>query len=113
MGDEKNRPDGPGAEVVVQDKKIRGSIFEDGALHFGVSGVANLGTERFGLAFQLERRFAGGAEVVDGGGVARGNVEPGRFAGGAEEIRGTPGFGADAGALGGAFVGAEAGGGKM
>ena len=39
MGDEKNCPDGPCVEVVVQDEEIGSSVFEDGALHFGVSGV--------------------------------------------------------------------------
>ncbi len=33
MGDEKDGADGPRGEVVVQDEKIRGSVFEDGVLH--------------------------------------------------------------------------------
>jgi len=65
------------------------------------------------LAFQLERRFAGGAEVVDGDGVARRDIEPWRFAGGTEKVGRAPGFGADAGALRGAFVVAETGSWKM
>jgi len=39
MGNEEDRPYGPRIEVVVQDEKIRGFVFEDGAFHFGVSGV--------------------------------------------------------------------------
>ncbi len=76
MRDEKNRADGPRVEVVVQDEEIRGSVFEDGTLHFGVSGVNNSGTQWFRLALELEGRFAGRAEVIDADGVSRGNVEP-------------------------------------
>ena len=76
MGNEKNRPDSPGIEVVMQNEKIRGSVFEDGTLHFGVSGVNNSGTQWFRLALELEGRFAGRAEVIDADGVSRGNVEP-------------------------------------
>jgi hypothetical protein len=47
MGDEKNRPDGPRVEVVVQNEEIGSSVFEDGALHFGVSGVDNSVAEGF------------------------------------------------------------------
>jgi hypothetical protein len=39
MGNEKYGADGPCVEVVVQDEKIRGFVFEDGAFHFGVSGI--------------------------------------------------------------------------
>ncbi len=76
MRNEKNRSDGPRFEVVVQDEEIRGSVFEDGALHFGIGGVNNSGPQRFRLAFQLERRFAGGAKIVDGNSVSWCNVEP-------------------------------------
>jgi hypothetical protein len=107
MGDEKDGADGPCVEVVVQDEKIGSSVFENGALHFGVSGVDNSGAKRSRLAFQLERGFARGTEVVHGDGVARRHVEPWRFAGGTEEVGGSPGFGADAGALRGAFVTVE------
>jgi hypothetical protein len=50
MGDEKNRSDGPGIEVVVQDEEIGSPIFEDGTLHFGVSGVNDSGADWFRLA---------------------------------------------------------------
>ena len=113
MGDEKDCADGPGFEVVVQDEKIRGSVFENGALHLGVSSVDDFGTERLRLAFQLERRFTGGAEVVNGDGVARRDVKPWRFASGTEEVGCAPGFGADAGSLRGAFVAIEACRGKV
>src|SRR5260370_42382439 len=56
MGNEKNRSDGPRVEVVVQDEEIGSSVFEDGALHFGIRGVENARTEGSGLAFELERR---------------------------------------------------------
>lgn len=39
MGNEKNRPNRPGVEVIVQNKEVRSSVFEDGALHFGIGGV--------------------------------------------------------------------------
>jgi len=51
MGDEKNRPDGPRVEVVVQDEEIGGSVFEDGSLHLGIGGVNNSDSDWFGLAF--------------------------------------------------------------
>jgi len=76
MGNKKNRADGPRVEVVVQDEEIWSSVFEDGTLHFGVGGVDDSGTERFRLALELEWRFAGRAEVIDGDGVSQGNVEP-------------------------------------
>jgi len=50
MGDEKNRADGPRVQVVVQDKEIRGAVFQDGALHFGVGGINDSGAERLRLA---------------------------------------------------------------
>ena len=71
MGDEKDRADSPRVEVVVQYEEIRGSVFEDGAFHFGVGGIDDFGTEGFRLAFQLKRRIAGGADVVDRGGALR------------------------------------------
>src|SRR5260370_1953180 len=108
MGDKKNGPDGPQAEVVVQDEEIWSPIFEDGALHFGVSGVDDSGTEGLGLAFEMEGRIAGWAEIVDGGCALRGWPQMRRVAGRAEEIRCAPGFGTDAGPLGGAFVAIEA-----
>ncbi len=43
MRDEKNCSDGPRVEIVVQYEKIRGPVFEDCALHFGVGGVDNSG----------------------------------------------------------------------
>jgi hypothetical protein len=104
MRDEKDGADGPRVEVVVQNKKIRCSVFQNSALHFGVSGVDNSGAKRLRLAFQLEWRFARGAEVVNSNGVARRNVKPWRFAGGTEKVRSAPGFRADAGALRCAFV---------
>ena len=104
MRDEKDAADGPGVEVVVQDKEVGSSVFENSAFHFGVSGVDDSDTQRLRLALQLKRRFARGAEVVYGDGVARSDVKPWRFAGGAEEVGCAPGFGADASALGGAFV---------
>src|SRR5712692_7372909 len=57
MGNEKNGADGPRVEVVVQDKEIRSSVFEDGALHLGVSSVDDSGADWVGLAFQLEGRI--------------------------------------------------------
>jgi len=39
MRDEKNRVDSPRVKVIVQDEEIGGSVFENGALHFGVGGV--------------------------------------------------------------------------
>ena len=51
MGDEENRPDGPRVEVVLQDEEIGSSVFENGALHFGVGGIDDFGTERSRLAF--------------------------------------------------------------
>jgi len=51
MGNEKNGPDSPSIKVIVQNKKIRSSVFENGALHFGVGGIENFGAERFRLAF--------------------------------------------------------------
>jgi hypothetical protein len=113
MGNEKYCPDGPRVEVVVQDEEIRGSVFEDGSLHFGVSGVDNSGTERSRLTFQLKRRITRWADVVDRGGALWRGAKAGGFASGAEETRGTPGFGADAGTLRSAFVAVETGGGKM
>lgn len=113
MRDEENCADGPSVEVVVQDEEIGGSVFENGALHFGVSCVDNFRTEGFRLAFQLEGRFAGGAEVVDCGCALWRRPKAWRLAGGAEEICGAPRFGADAGALRGAFVTVEASRGKM
>ncbi len=113
MRDEKNSADSPRVEVVMQNKKIRRSIFEDGALHFGVGGVNDSGAQRLRLAFQLERRFARGAEVVNGDGVARRDVEPWRFAGRTEEIDCAPGFRANASALGSAPVAVEANGGQL
>ena len=41
---EKNSPDGPCLEVVVENEEIGCSIFEDGAFHFGVSGVDDFAT---------------------------------------------------------------------
>src|SRR5713226_9040363 len=110
MGNKKNRADGPRVEVVVQDEEIRGSVFEDGALHFGVSGVDYSSAKGFRLAFQLEGRITRGADIVDRGSALWRRAKAGGFAGGAEEIRGAPGFGADAGALGGALVAIEASG---
>ncbi len=43
MGDEKDGADGPRVEVIVQDEEIGSSVFEDGALHFRVSGVDDSG----------------------------------------------------------------------
>jgi len=97
----------------VQDEEIGSSVFEDGALHFGIGCVDDSAAQRFGLALQLERRFARGAEVVNGDSVARRDVKPWRFASGTEEICGAPGLGADAGTLGGALVAVEAYGGKL
>jgi len=42
--------------------------------------------------------------IIDGDGISRRDVKARRFADWAEEIEGTPGFGTNAGALGGAFV---------
>ncbi len=39
MRDEKDRADGPCVEVVMQDKQIRGSVFENRVFHFRVGGV--------------------------------------------------------------------------
>jgi hypothetical protein len=39
MGNEKDGADGPRVEVVVQNEEIGSSVFENGALHLGVSGV--------------------------------------------------------------------------
>ena len=75
MGDEKNRPDGPRVEVVVQDEEVRGPVFEDGALHFGVGGVDDSGADWFALALKLEGRIAAGAEVVDGSGPLWGRAK--------------------------------------
>jgi len=50
MGNEKDGADGPRVEVVVQDKEIRSSVFEDGTPHFGVSGVDDSCPDWFGLA---------------------------------------------------------------
>ena len=109
MGDKKYGTDGPRFEVVVQDEEIGGSVFEDGAFHLGVGGINDSASQRLRLAFQLERRFARWAKVVDGDGVARRDVKPWRFAGGTEEVCGAPRFSANTGALGGAFVAVEAG----
>jgi hypothetical protein len=46
MGNEKNGPNGPRVEVVVQDEEVGSSVFENGALHFGVSGVDDSGAQR-------------------------------------------------------------------
>jgi hypothetical protein len=46
MGNEKNCPDGPCVEVVVQDKEIGSAVFEDGAFHLGVGGVDDLASHR-------------------------------------------------------------------
>jgi len=46
--------------------------------------------------------------INDGDGISRRDVKARRFADWAEEIEGTPGFGTNAGALGGAFVAVEA-----
>ena len=108
MGDEENGPDGPQVEVVVQDEEIRSPVFEDGALHLGVSRVDDSGAEGFRLAFELEGRIAGWAEIVDGGCALRGWPQMRRVAGRAEEIRCAPGFGTDASTLGGAFVAIQA-----
>src|SRR5260370_11051009 len=104
MGDKKDGADGPGVEVVVQNEKIGSSVFENSALHFGVRGISYSASKWLRLAFQLERRFAGGAEVVHSDGVARRDVEPWRFASGTEEVCGAPGFGADTGTLRSTFV---------
>src|SRR5260370_37711885 len=85
MGDEEDGADGPRVEVVVQDEEIGSSVLDNGALHFGVGSVDDSCAQRLRLAFQLERRFAGWAEVVDSDGVARRDVKPWRFAGGVEK----------------------------
>src|SRR5882724_2522425 len=113
MRDEKNCPDGPGVEVVVQDKEIRSSVFENGALHLGVSRVDNFGTEGFRLAFELERGITRGADVINRGGALWRRTEARGFAGRAEKVQGAPGFGADTCALGGAVVAVEACGWEM
>ncbi len=69
MGDEKNRPDRPGIEVVVQNKEIWSSIFENGALHFRIGGVDDSGAKRLRLALELERGVTRGTDVVDRGGA--------------------------------------------
>jgi hypothetical protein len=51
MRDEKNGADGPRVKVVMQDEEIGRSVFEDGALHFGVGGVHDFGADGFGLTF--------------------------------------------------------------
>src|ERR1700687_2279523 len=104
MRHEKNRPNRPRVQVIVQDKEIGGPVFKNSPLHFGVSSVDNFGTKGFRLAFQLERRFAGGAEVVDGDGVSRSRIEPRGFASGTEKVSRTPRLGAYSKQLGGAFV---------
>lgn len=110
MRDEKDRPDGPCFQVVVQNEKVRGSVFEDGALHFRIGGINDSGPKGFRLAFQLERRLAGRAEVIDSDGISRCDVKPWRFARGAEEICSTPRFGPDASALRSTLVLSESGG---
>jgi len=112
MRDENNRTDGPSSEVVVQDIQIGRAVFDYGALHFGVGGIEDFGTERFGLALQLKWLGAAWAGVVQGGGISRRDIEFRRVARGTEEICGAPRFGADASALGGTFVAVEAGSGK-
>src|SRR5260370_40890342 len=104
MGDEEDGADGPRVEVVVQDEEIGSSVLDNGALHFGVGSVDDSCAQRLRLAFQLERRFAGWAEVVDSDGVARRDVKPWRFAGGGEKVWRRPRFGTDGGALGGALA---------
>jgi hypothetical protein len=47
VGDEKDRADSPCVEVVVQDEEIGGSVFDDGAFHFGAGSVNNSGTHGF------------------------------------------------------------------
>src|SRR5260370_13039485 len=92
MGDEEDGADGPRVEVVVQDEEIGSSVLDNGALHFGVGSVDDSCAQRLRLAFQLERRFAGWAEVVDSDGVARRDVKPWRFAAGAEKVCNPPPF---------------------
>src|SRR5260370_17339135 len=104
MGDGEEGADGVGVEVVVEGKEGGSLVFENSGFYFGVSGVDDFDTQLLRLALQWKRRFARGAEVVYGDGVARSDVKPWRFAGGAEEVGCAPGFGADASALGGAFV---------
>ena len=47
MGNKKDGADDPRIEVVVQNKKIRCSVCENGALHFRVRGIDNSPAERF------------------------------------------------------------------
>ena len=75
MRDEKNRPDGPRFAVIVQDKEIWGPVFENSALHLGVSGIDDFVPQRLRLAFQLEGRLADWTKIVDGNGVSRGSVK--------------------------------------
>ena len=46
MRDEEDGTDGPCVEVVMQNKKARRSIFEDGAFHFGIGSVYDSGSKR-------------------------------------------------------------------
>src|SRR5260370_33089921 len=97
MGDEEDGADGPRVEVVVQDEEIGSSVLDNGALHFGVGSGDDSCAQRLRLAFQLERRFAGWAEVVDSDGVARRGVKPWRLAVGAGKALPAPRLGTGAG----------------
>ena len=107
MRHEDDAADCPVGEVVVEDVEIGSAVFDDSAFHFGVGGVDDFRADRSGLAFQLEGRITGRAEVVDCGEALWRGAKAWRLAGGAEEIRSAPGFGADAGALRGVFVAVE------
>lgn len=86
VGNENDGANGPGGEIVVQNIEIRRVVGEDGAFHLRIGGVENLRAERFGLALQLEWRFAFGAGIVERRCSLRSRVKLRRIADGTKEI---------------------------
>src|SRR3977135_1158686 len=51
---EDDRANGPRGKIVVQDKKVWSTIFENGSLHFRISGVDNFCAKGVRLHLQLK-----------------------------------------------------------
>ena len=96
----------------MEEEEIWRVASEDGAVHLGVGTVNELVAEGVVAAFQLVAGVAVGALKIDDGRVAGKLVETIGSAAWAIEVFGAPGFAADAGTLGGAFIFGEAFGGE-
>lgn len=94
--------------MVVKQEEIWRVASENGGVHLGIGAVDEFVAEGVAAAFQLVAGVAAGTLEIDDRRVSGKLVETIGGASWAIEVFGAPGFAADAGALGGAFVFGEA-----